>query len=400
MDQRDDDIHFDFFDEPAKAEVPESPRARLPQRAGRAAGGGGGGAPATPARPFAPLVRLLLLVFFVIFLVLVFALLIQSCAGQSRHSAYASYMDKVTAIAHQSTENGKATENALTSSTLSIAGIVKQLQGVAAQEQQNVDAAQKLVAPGRLRTEQANLIEALQLRVSGVSGLAAAFLQLEGAKGSAVSTQANLLTQEADRLLASDVVWADLFLSPAQNQLKSDGVHDVAPPASQFLASPDQFVTDDDMTKIVNRLLNTGPPGGTCDPTALHGTDLVSVAALPNGAGGSSETLQPDPTLNTVTTSSSLIFQVTIHDGGNYQEVRIPIQLTIDRPAAQGGAITKTQHVQLIDPDSDQSVVFSDLGQVPFASQTKVTVVVGKVHCETNTANNSATYDVIFSLPS
>jgi len=398
MDQRDDDIHFDFFDEPAAAETPEGPRARLPQRAGRPPGGGGGGEHAIPARPFAPLVRLLLLVFFVIFLVLVFSLLIQSCAGQSRHSAYASYIDKVTAIARQSTDNGKETENALTSNTLSIPAIVKALNGVAQQEQQNVDAAQKLVAPGRLRTEQANLIEALQLRVSGVSGLAAAFQQLEGSKGS-VSAQANLLTQQADRLLASDVVWADLFFIPVQNQLKADGVHDVAPPSSQFLASPDQYVTVDDMVKIVNRLLNTGPPGGTCDPTALHGTDLVSVAALPNGAGGTSETLQIG-TLNTVTTSSSLIVQVTIHDGGNYQEVRIPVQLTIDRPAAQGGTIAKTQHVQLIDPDSDATVVFSNLGNVPFTSPTKLTVTVGKVHCETNTLNNSATYNVIFSLPS
>ena len=51
-------------------------------------------------------------------------------------------------------------------------------------------------------------------------------------------------------------------------------------------------------------------------------------------------------------------------------------------------------------PPETARVVFSDLGQVPFASQTTVTVVVGKVHCETNTLNNSASYKVIFSLPS
>ncbi len=56
--------------------------------------------------------------------------------------------------------------------------------------------------------------------------------------------------------------------------------------------------------------------------------------------------------------------------------------------------------MQLIDPGTDQSVTFSDLGQVPFASQTTVSVDVAKVPGETNTSNNSASYQVIFSLPS
>jgi hypothetical protein len=105
-------------------------------------------------------------------------------------------------------------------------------------------------------------------------------------------------------------------------------------------------------------------------------------------------------TLNTVTTSSSLVFEVTIHNGGDSQEVQIPVTLTIARPQQQGGPITKTEKVQLIDPGTDQSVTFTDLGQVPFASQTTVSVDVAKVPGETNTSNNSASYQVIFSLPS
>ena len=44
-------------------------------------------------------------------------------------------------------------------------------------------------------------------------------------------------------------------------------------------------------------------------------------------------------------------------------------------------------------------MAFTDLGQVPFASQTTISVVVGRVPGETNIANNSAEYTVIFSLP-
>lgn len=398
MSPPDDDIQFDFFDdEPVTAESAQAPRVRLPQRGGR-----GPRRPAGPPHAAAPLLRLVLLVFFVIFLVLVFGLLIQSCASQSRHSAYADYLGKVGTIAQQSTQDGKDTVTALTTQGLTVAQIVKKLQGIAAVEQQNVVAAQSLDPPGRLRMENADLVEALQLRVSGVDGLATAFQQTLGAKVK-TSEEAVLLSQQAYRLLASDIVWEDLFEAPTADQLQRYNIRDVVPPASTFLADPDLIITQHAMTLLVERIegaTSTGSSGQQACPTnLLHGTNIVSVSALPNGPGGSVETLTTG-SLNTISTSTSLVFQVTIADGGSFQEVGIPITLTINRPQSSGGPITKTEKVQLIDPGSEQSVTFSDLGDVPFASQTTVTVDVGRVPCETNISNNSAQYNVIFSLPS
>jgi hypothetical protein len=390
MDRSDDDIQFDFFDDdPATV---ESPPERMPRRRPRRPRG-----PIGPPHAAAPVVRLLLLVFFVVFLVLVFALLIQSCAGQSRHSAYAAYIDKVSTIAQQSTTDGRHTVTALTTQGLTVPQIVAKLKGIASQEQQNVEASQGLSPPGRLRSEHANLIEALQLRVSGVNGLAKAFQGMIGSKAKPAD-EAVLLSEQAYRLLASDVVWADLFQKLTTDQLASDGVRDVAAPDSAFLASPDLIITQHAMVLLVERINGTSSSSsGT--PSGLHGTNIASVAALPNGTGGTSQVLT-EGTLNTVTTSSNLVFQVTITDGGDFQEVQIPITLTIGRPQSQGGPITKTEKVQLIDPGGNASVVFSDLGQVPFASQTTVRVDVGKVPGETNASNNTAEYNVIFSLPS
>ena len=73
--------------------------------------------------------------------------------------------------------------------------------------------------------------------------------------------------------------------------------------------------------------------------------------------------------------------------------------LTIDRPQGQGGPITKTQSIDVINPGESKTLTFGNLGQVPFASQVTVTVDVASVPGETNVANNSATYQVIFSLP-
>ncbi len=394
MDPPDDDIQFDFFeDEPVTAEaaVPRRgvPQRRLPERPARRARTPGGAPP-----PMRSVVTLGAGVFLLIFILLFFAVVISSCTGASRHSSYASYIGKVTTIATQSTTDGKQTVQALTTPGLTVAKIVSTLDSIAAAEQQNVQAAEGITAPGRLRDAHLHLIEALQLRVSGVSGLAEAFKGTIGSKVQA-STEANTLSGQAYKLLASDVVWADLFEKPAQDQIKSDGVSQVTVPSSTFLPQPDAFASPHAMSFVLTRI--AGNSGPTKTPTGLHGTDLVSVQALPNGAGGSAETLKPG-VLNTVSTSSSLVFKVTIHDGGISQEVEIPITLTI--PQSSGTPITRTERVQLIDPGGDASVTFSDLGQVPFgATKSTLRVDVAGVPGETNLANNSAAYDVIFSLP-
>ena len=395
MDPPDDDIQFDFFEEePATAETASQPRGRAPQRQARAATAGGAPAPPHANGPF---LRLLAIVCIGIFLVLVFALLIQSCAGQSTHDLYGNYMDKVATIAGQSNRDGAATVSALTTPGLSAQQISRKLNQIYSQEQQNVAAAQDLAPPGKLRTQHAHLIESLQLRSSGVQGLAKALGKVNAKTKETV--EAAVMVQQIYRLLASDVVWADLFQAPSVVVLDQEGVRQVTVPSSHFLAVPDALITIKAMTLILDRITNSGSSstGGT---TGLHGTNISQTAALPNGTGGTSQILTAGSTLNTVTTSSSLVFQVTIFNGGTSQEVQIPVTLTIDRPASQGGPITKNEKVQLVDPGQYASVTFSDLGQVPFASPTKVHVDVAPVPGETNTTNNSAVYNVIFSLPS
>jgi hypothetical protein len=193
------------------------------------------------------------------------------------------------------------------------------------------------------------------------------------------------------------VTWDDLFQGPSEDVLTAEGVRGVTVPGSHFLAQPDLLITANAMTQILTRILGSQTSGQTL---GQHGTNISQTAALPNGVGGTSQILTPGDTLNTVTTSSSLVFQVTIYNGGSSQEVQIPVTLTIDRPASQGPPIVKTEKVQLIDQGQYASVTFSDLGNVPFVAPTTVSVDVAKVPGETNTTNNSAQYKVIFSLPS
>ena len=334
----------------------------------------------------------------VVFLLLVFSLLIASCAGESTHDRYSNYVNKVDTIATQSSLDGQHTVAAFTTPGLSTAAIVQKLDTIAAAEQQNVDSAQSLSPPGKLRTEHANLIQSLQMRVSGVEGLAKALHDGSGGKTTA-SALALILTQETYALLASDVMWDDLFRVPAQTVITDEGVHQVTVPSSHFLAAPDLIITQHAWQLILERINGASSSSGSSSSTGcagLHGTNISQVAALPNGSGGKTEVLTSG--LNTVTTSQSLLVQVTIFNGGDSQEVQIPVTLTV--PQSQGGPIARTEKVQLVDPGHYATVTFSDLGEVPFDTTATLKVDVAKVPCETNVANNSGQYKVLFTLPS
>jgi hypothetical protein len=390
MDPPDDNIQFDFFeeDEPPTAESTPRAKSRLPRRPQRRPPGAGG----PPGSK--PLVRLTVFTGLVVFLLFLFSLLIASCAGESTHDLYSNYVNKVDTIATQSSTDGQHAVEAFTTPGLSVTQIVGKLNTVAAQEQQNVAAAQSLSPPGKLRTEHANLIQSLQMRVSGVEGLAKA---LNDSKGTSPSALALVLTQETYALLASDVMWDDLFRVPSQTVIDNAGVHQVTVPSSHFLAAPDLIITQHAWQLILERINGaSSSSGSSAGCSGLHGTNISQVAALPNGAGGKVEVLNSG--LNTVTTSQSLLMQVTIYNGGDSQEVQIPVTLTV--PQSQGGPITRTEKVQLIDPSHYATVTFNDLGEVPFDTTATLRVDVARVPCETNIANNSGSYKVLFTLPS
>jgi hypothetical protein len=378
MQTRDDDIEFDFFDdEPATAETQSAPRVRIPgTRRGQGDGDGS-------SHGFVPILRLTAFVFFFIVIVLVFGLLIQSCASSSRHSAYASYMSQVDKIAASSTANGAAVANALTA--LKVSDIVSKLRGVADQERQNVQAAQSLSPPGRLRSANAYLVEALQLRANGIASLADAFEQTANSKNT--SKDANTLADQADRLLASDVVWSDLFYSLTKSQLQHDGVTGVTVPTSVSISKT--LVTPHAMALVLQRVRGAST-GGT--PTGLHGTNIVSVKANPGG-----QVLQTG-TLNTITASTDLSIAVTVQDSGNGLEAHIPVTLTITG-GANRAPIVKTQEIARISPGEQTTVTFTDLGTVPIATEATLKVDVKPVPGEVNIANNSAQYQIILSLP-
>ena len=377
---RDNDIEFDFFDEPETEEAPH--RRRLP-RFDRSGSGGGGRPPMRPAAGVTPLVRLVGLVALMIFIVVVLVFWISSCQGASKRASYQSYMDRVRSIAQSSAQIGTELQQKLTTPGIKQDQLASAVSGYGQQQQQEVAQAKGIRPPGPLRLEHAHLIEALELRAKGLSRLADALNQTKTSKDS--SSAGTLLAQQAELLVASDVDWDFFFKDPTTEALQSQGITGVAVPDSNFLSNPDLASTRS-LVSIWERL-HGASTGGT--PSGNHGDALVSVRAMPQGITLS--TSQP----TTIRASTDLAFEVTVEDSGCCQEVGVVVTVTIPE---QPKPLILRQTINLINPGEQKTLTFKVTGQPPFGPKTDVKVLVAPVPGEAKTDNNSATYPVFFSI--
>jgi hypothetical protein len=380
MTERDLDIDFDFFDEGETAETVEA--QRLPRK--------GQGPPAPPpARPptsLTPLLRLIGLIAFAIFIVVVLVFWIQSCQADGKHARYSSYMTKVGVVGSQSARLGRNLNTQLTTPGIKLADLVNNVRGLARQQQQLVTQGQDITPPGPLRTEHQHMIESLQFRSSGLSGLADAF-EREGSTAKTVPGAGKRIAAQTERFIASDVVWDDLFKTPSQQELENQNISGVQVPDSTFVTNTD-LTNPSTIASILQRMrgVSTGRTSG-----GLHGTGLESVKVLPAGKELSTTTE------TNVNTSDDLAFAVTVKDTGDSVETHIPVNLTIQ----QSSPIKMTKVIDLIEPGKSVTVTFRDNfgARVSYGELVKVLVAVTPVPEEKNTSNNSAEFPVIFSLP-
>jgi hypothetical protein len=383
MSERDPDIDFDFFDDdPQARESGQTQRISRP----RIMRGGGGGGPRRPVRPAAglmPILRLVGLIAIALAIVTGLVLWAQGCRENKKVEAYESYMRTVSGIARASAQRGTELNTLLTTPGKRVPEIRTQLDGLADREAQDVQRAETTDPPPLLRDEHRALIQALQFRVNGLRGLADTFSSTARARNP--DAAGAVLAGQAQRLVASDVVWEDLFRALAVEELQRDGITGVNVPDSDFAQNPDLASTRS-MVSILQRIQGA-TTGGT--PTGLHGTAILSVRPLPDG-----QPLQTG-TDNTIVASTDLGFAVTVENGGEHQEVGIKVTLTIQKTPEP---IVKTQTIDLIDSGEQEVVTFTDLGEVPFAQKTSLKVDVQPVPGEARTSNNSASYSVIFSL--
>jgi hypothetical protein len=365
------DIEFDFFDESPTAEAasregaPPRRRRRLPTR------------PPTP--PGGPqLYRLGILIAGLIILAVILILAVNSCRANQKQSAYKDYVENVGEVAAESAALGKQLNTRLTTPGIKLEDLRGDVDGLRQQQEQILRKTEDLTPPGPLVEQQQSLVEAMQFRVSGLAGLSRAFATV--AQTSNTEQAGSLLALQASRLLASDVVYLDLFKEGAQTVLREQGVSDVAVPDSNFLQNED--LASPDTWELIVRRLTQGPTAG-----GLHGNGIVEVRVQPGGQ------VLAQGTDNTVKVSEKLAFQVRVLNSGDNQETQVQVMLTIQ----QDPVIRQRKVIDVIDPNETKTVVFTNLSNIQFTASV-LKVIVEPVAGEQNTSNNTAQYTVVFTL--
>jgi hypothetical protein len=380
----DDGSELEFFEEPETAEAPGRRRRRV-----RPSRGGGPRRPTPPPQGAVALARLAGLVALAIAVVVGLVFWVDACQGQSRHDEYASYMDNVRPIAQSSASALDAYAKVLGSRKLTLAQLQTKLDLWSRQQQEEYDRALRLVPPAPLQAAHQEVLATLQLRAIGLAGMANA-LATAGSKSS--DEVAADLAKQAQILSASDLVWSQLFKLPATDTMRKLRVQGVIAPPSQIVSNP-EVITPASFGEVYNRLHSTNTSGTV---SGKHGSKLLGTEAV---SGGQTKTLSPSsPT--TVNAAADLAFKVTFENSGDYQEVNVPVTLTVS--VFNKKVFGRTEHVSVIEQGQQKVVSFTNLNLPPraFGQQASMDVVIGKVPGETIVSNNHASYPVFFSLPS
>ena len=382
MSERDNDFEFDFFEEPETREA--QPRERSLRRPLGPRGPRGPRGPMRPATGFTPLLRLVGLIAFAILIVVLLVLWAQSCQEDQRQDTYRAYMTSIGSVAEESQRTGRDLNEALTTQGIEPAELQERLTGIANQQRLGANRARALDPPGPLRDAHDAAVQALEFRVNGLAGLAAAFRRTADSQDAAAAGA--LLASQAERLVASDVIWDDLFMKPAAAELRAQDVTGVEVPASTFVQTADLASTES-MVRIWERI-NGAEQGGTDAGGPLHGTGIQSVTVQPGG-----QQLSPG-TETAIVASTDLAFVVAVENTGDNQEVSIPVTLTIQQPTP----VEKTQTIDLIDPGETVELTFRNFPSLEFGEPQTMRVDVAPVPDESNPANNSEEYRVSFSV--
>jgi hypothetical protein len=324
----------------------------------------------------------------IIVVILVLLLLVRSCGGSSAGSKNRAFFDEQLKPVLTKSDQAAAQLHDLFQSqrALRLPQVQQRLSDAGALAQEALNQARALNPTKEVEPYQPYLLQTLSYRVNGIqclrNNMEEAYKQKRATAGGAQ------LVRCVDRLLASDVVYSDSFYAPASKALQDKSI-DAQVPTSAFLARSDRtLLTAQGMGSVLQRWKPSTAVNG------LHGTKLDSVTAV---SGGDAVTLRTG-TVNTIK-ATDVAFRVTVTNGGDFPEFNVKVTITIGEGDAR---IVKSATIDQIGSKDTQTVeitgIASGSNQIPFGPAVPMKVAVAPVPGERTTANNRATYQIVFSL--
>ena len=336
---------------------------------------------------------------------------VQRCQRNEEVDAYKSYVKSANAVTAQANRVGAKLEETFLKQGQTAAQLQTDMNELAKNQQAVVTSADELDSPGSMDELQARFLEAQQLRLNGLQGMAKALPDaFEGANG-------NVSDRQGERHLAAVLAGAG-GRHRLQRLVQGTGGQAagragrlgrrarrlaVRRPEPARLRRPedDGGAADVDRRRWRRQRRPSRRPSARPNPdgrglrrrrtrrpaAGLHGTSIETVTI-------SGTTLNADDVTEVETdpdNQNSIV--VAVKNGGDFQETQVEVQAFVDSEQ-----VGDTGTIPVFDAGTTANVTFKFEPLFNKAKQS-VKIVVKPVAGEENTANNSRTYQVIFKFP-
>jgi hypothetical protein len=312
-------------------------------------------------------------------LLIVIILIVNGCLKSQKQQALKDYNRNVSQIARESDERVsrpffETISGAGAKSALNVEVQVDQLRILA---QTLANRTGSLSVPGDMTGAQRNFTLTQNLRVEGLTKVAAQLPTALGAQGKQANT---LIAGDMEIFLASDVIYSQRVVPLIQQTLAADGVHGVGTASSRFLPNLGWL----DPATAESRITGKGA-AASAPVTGNHGSALKGVSVGPT-------TLEGEPTLNHVTGGGSPTFTVQVENSGEFPETNVKVNVAV---TAGGKQIAASHVIEKTEPGKTASVDIPVTG-IPVGAAAKIEVNIAAVPGENDLENNKGTFLAVF----
>lgn len=325
---------------------------------------------------------------------------VSSVRESRRQAQYRAYFGKVRTIAQVSEQQGEELQTLLTDQEGSDRGeLLAGIERIADRARELERDAAALETPGALDGEHGEFQQALGLRTDGLGRLQGSLTRALASNNK--ETAAESVASAAQRLVASDVVYADAFEEPARASLEQAGITGVSVPESEFVVDP-ELASPSAIEQMLERLRSgagRGPgergPGVAPPPAPNDGKtrggqlEAGQLTVAPSG-----RTLSLD-TLNEIPGNEGTSFTVPFTNQGEVQLAGIPVTIVISGPDTDAIEIEAT--IEKVDPGQTATVQVPLVDVPTFGAELTMKVTVAASPGEEKLDNNTATYPIRFT---
>jgi len=316
-----------------------------------------------------------------VLLLIVIVLVINGCLKSQKQQSLKDYNRAVSQLAQESDEQvSHPLFSSLTDATskpaLEVEGQIDQLR---MQAQKLDERAKGLSVPGEMAAAQRDLLLVYNLRLEGMTKLAAL---LPTALGGQLKQASTPIAGDMEIFLTSDVIHSQRVVPLIQETLAGNGIHGLSTTATRFLPNLGWLEPSTVQSRLSGQI---SASRSAQTVTGNHGSALISTSVSTN-------TLAPEPTLNHISGGGSPTFTVTAENSGEFPETDVKVDVTV---TAGGKQFKAAKVINSTEPGKKVNVEIPVAG-IPLGVASKIEVYVEPVPGENDLENNKSTYLAIF----